>query len=107
MIRIHIANHGAPARDLHPYLGVAAHAVLVQSTDQSYVHAHSMLGDSMGHGDIVGRYSKSLADSDTALIGSDSMLHVTLREPGEYKLWLQFRGGDALYVASFIVIGRK
>ena len=48
MIRIHIANHGAPARDLHPYLGVAAHAVLVQSTDQSYVHAHSMLEDSTG-----------------------------------------------------------
>jgi hypothetical protein len=27
------------------------------------------------------------------------MLHVTLREPGEYKLWLQFRGENALYVA--------
>jgi hypothetical protein len=107
MLRIHIEKHGAPARDLHPYLGVAAHAVLVQSTDQSYVHAHSMLEDSTSHRDAVGRYSKSLADSDTALIGSDSMLHVRLREPGAYKLWLQFRGGNALYVAPFIVIGRK
>jgi hypothetical protein len=107
MIRIHIAKHGTPARDLHPYLGVAAHAVLVQSTDQSYVHAHSMLEDSRGHRDAVGRYSRCLADSDTALIGSDSMLHVRLREPGEYKLWLQFHGRDALYVAPFIVIGRK
>ena len=107
MIQIHISKHGAPARDLHPYLGVAAHAVLVQSTDQSYVHAHSMSGNSMGHMDMGGGHSKSLADSDTALIGSDSMLHVTLREPGEYKLWLQFRGGEALYVAPFIVIGRE
>jgi hypothetical protein len=48
-----------------------------------------------------------VADSDTALIGPDSMLHVTLRKPGEYKLWLQFRGGDALYVALFVVIGRN
>ena len=106
MIQIHIAKHGAPARDLHPYLGVAAHAVLVQSTDQSYVHAHSMSGDSMGHMDRDGGHSKSPANSDTALIGPDSMLHVTLREPGEYKLWLQFRGGDALYVAPFVVTGR-
>ncbi|TMQ24778.1 MAG: hypothetical protein E6K65_17330 [Nitrospirae bacterium] len=60
----------------------------------------------MGHMDMGGGHSKSLADSDTALIGSDSMLHVTLREPGEYKLWLQFRGGNALYVAPFVVIGR-
>jgi hypothetical protein len=51
-------------------------------------------------------HSKSPANPDTALIGPDSMLHVTLREPGEYKLWLQFRGGDALYVAPFVVIGR-
>ena len=109
MIQIHIAKHGAPARDLHPYLGVAAHAVLVQSTDQSYVHAHSMLEDSMGHMDMGGgamTHSKSPANPDTALIGPDSMLHVTLREPGEYKLWLQFRGGDALYVAPFVVVGR-
>jgi hypothetical protein len=35
------------------------------------------------------------------------MLHATLRKPGEYKLWLQFRGGDALYVAPFVVIGRN
>ncbi len=109
MIQIHIAKHGAPARDLHPYLGVAAHAVLVQSTDQSYVHAHSMSGGSMGHMDLDAgamTHAKSPVNPDTALIGPDSMLHVTLREPGEYKLWLQFRGGDALYVAPFVVTGR-
>jgi hypothetical protein len=50
--------------------------------------------------------SKSPANPDTALIGPDLMLHVTLREPGEYKLWLQFLGGEALYVAPFVVIGR-
>jgi hypothetical protein len=63
----------------------------------------------MGHMDMGGgamTRSKSPANPDTALIGPDSMLHVTLREPGEYKLWLQFRGGDALYVAPFVVIGR-
>jgi len=41
------------------------------------------------------------------LAESCGALGVTLREPGEYKLWLQFRGGEALYVAPFIVIGRE
>jgi hypothetical protein len=31
------------------------------------------------------------------------MLHVSVREPGTYKLWLQFRGGDQLYIAPFIM----
>ncbi len=62
----------------------------------------------MGHMDWAGRYDtlEVPADPDTALIGPDSMLHVTLRERGEYKLWLQFPGGDALYIAPFVVIGR-
>lgn len=110
MIEIHIGKHGTPAKDLHPYLGVAAHAVIVQSSDQSYVHAHSMTPDSMGQmhmdGEPIG-HSASSSQPDSALIGPDSMLHVTLAEPGKYKLWLQFRGGDALYVAPFVIVGRE
>jgi hypothetical protein len=34
---------------------------------------------------------------------ADMMLHVTIKEPGVYKLWLQFRGGSELYVAPFIL----
>jgi hypothetical protein len=34
---------------------------------------------------------------------SEMMLHLALREPGSYKLWLQFRGGTQLYVAEFTI----
>lgn len=110
MIHVHIAKDGVPATDLHPYLGVAAHAVLVQARDESYVHAHSMSEDSMAQMNMdedAMAHMPAPAQSDAALIGPDSMLHVTLREPGEYKLWLQFRGGKDLYVAPFVVVGEQ
>jgi hypothetical protein len=41
--------------------------------------------------------------SETATSSPDMQLHLTLRERGIYKMWIQFRGGDALYVAPFVV----
>jgi hypothetical protein len=33
------------------------------------------------------------------------MLHVSLKEAGTYKLWLQFRGANSqLYIAEFTVL---
>jgi len=31
------------------------------------------------------------------------VLHVAVKEPGLYKMWLQFRGGKQLYVAPFVL----
>jgi hypothetical protein len=32
------------------------------------------------------------------------VLHVSVKEPGTYKLWLQFRGGSQLYIAPFVLV---
>ena len=50
--------------------------------------------------------SKPMPDMpDNASVSSDMMLHIALREPGTYKLWLQFKGaGDKLYIAEFTVL---
>lgn len=40
-VKILIEKDGKPARDLTPYLGVAAHAVFVRASDLAYVHAHA------------------------------------------------------------------
>jgi hypothetical protein len=40
-VQILIEKDGKPARDLTPYLGVAAHAVFVRASDLAYVHAHA------------------------------------------------------------------
>lgn len=89
-ILVHIFEHGKPASDLHPYLGALAHAVFLNAKDLSYVHAHPM---------PLGR----AREMQTGASAPDMMLHVELREPGTYKLWLQFRGGSQLYVAPFVI----
>ena len=40
---------------------------------------------------------------ENSISPSTMMLHVAVREAGQYKLWLQFRGGTGLYVAEFTV----
>jgi hypothetical protein len=80
MIGVRILKDGKPATDLHPYLGAPAHAVFVNVEDLTYAHVHPM-PDPMG----------------------GMMLHVALSEPGTYKLWLQFMGGNQLIVAPFII----
>jgi hypothetical protein len=38
-----------------------------------------------------------------AKVDPSMTLHVDALAAGTYKLWLQFRGGDRLYVAPFVV----
>jgi len=109
-ISVHVFRNGKPARDLHPYLGALAHAVFLDARDLTYIHVHpGALGaaamDSMpgmpGMGDMSGMDMPALPDS--AHSSPDMSLHVTVRESGTYKLWLQFRGGSTLYVAPFVI----
>lgn len=97
MIDVEILKDGKPAKDLHPYLGVPAHAVFLNDKDLSYVHVHPMAMD----GDMD--MSKPVPElPDNASTSGEMMLHVAIQQAGTYKLWLQFRGaGNQLYVAEF------
>jgi hypothetical protein len=101
---VHVLRNGKPARDLHPYLGALAHAVFLDARDLTYLHVHpaalgAPAGDAMPG--MPGMDMPALSDSDRS--SPDMSLHVTVREAGTYKLWLEFRGGPALYVAPFVV----
>jgi hypothetical protein len=107
---VHILKNGKPAPDLHPYLGALAHAVFINANDLSYVHVHPMpLSASNVNGS--GQMAKSESGDmtmppplpSTMISSPDMVLHVALREPGKYKLWLQFLGGSNLYVAPFVL----
>lgn len=111
-IVVHILEDGRPAADLHPYLGALAHAVFINAGDLSYVHAHPLPLSASGS---TGNDQPTMDFGDrpmppplpSSMISSSNMLlHVALREPGTYKLWLQFRGGNKLYVAPFILTAR-
>ena len=104
-IEVQILKGDAPARDLHPYLGVPAHAVFLSSQDLTYVHVHPM-PMTPGPPDTMNMdMSKMTMDMpDNASSPPDMVLHVSVKEPGTYKLWLQFRGGSQLYVAPFVLV---
>jgi len=47
VMALRVTRNGQPATDLAPYLGVAAHVVLIGADDLAYVHAHALADDSM------------------------------------------------------------
>jgi len=105
-IHVRVTKNGKAAADLHPYLGALAHAVFVDTSDLTYVHVHPEApGTSMAAMDMSGGAMQmpmpALADSDTS--SPNMELHVSVRERGVYKLWLQFRGGVLLHVAPFVI----
>lgn len=110
MLDVTIQKRGRPATDLHPYLGAAAHAVFINTSDLSYVHAHPMTGS----GGMEGMQMSGADMSDmepaelpqNAKVDAHMQLHVELAEPGTYRLWLQFQSATGLHVARFVVRAR-
>lgn len=104
-LSVHIRKGGRPARDLHPYLGTPAHAVLISTRSLGYVHAHPAPLDAGGGTSMGDMHMENGSDEtplpDNATSTPDMQFHIALRDRGAYVLWLQFRGGDALYVVPF------
>jgi hypothetical protein len=113
-LNVRITKNGAPADDLHPYLGAAAHAVFIDAATLDYIHVHPLSQgtnaiDAMGEMNMPGMHQASTAMPalpDDAKGPASFVLHVSAVTAGRYKLWLQFRGSNGLYVASF-VLGAK
>jgi hypothetical protein len=100
-LTVQILRNGKPARDLHPYLGAPAHAVFLDAKDLTYVHVHP---GAPGSGEMDSMPGMAMpVPANSASSPPDLTLHVTVHEPGQYKLWLEFRGGAALYVAPFVL----
>jgi hypothetical protein len=106
-LEVGVYEGDAPARNLHPYLGAAAHAVFLNSRDLTYVHVHPMAQGSDTTGmDMKGMdmsTTRSMDLPDSASVPARIVLHVAVNEPGLYKMWLQFRGGSRLYVVPFVL----
>lgn len=98
-LSVRITKNGRPAHDVHEYLGASAHAVFVHYGDWTYVHAHPTVAGAMGLMHGMSGHEKDLPPG--AAVPPNMTLHVIVREPGFYRLWLQFRGGGKLYVATF------
>jgi hypothetical protein len=71
-----VSRDGAPVADLQPYLGARGHLVMLRAGDLAYEHVHPLGQDALAF--------------DTTHTG-----------PGTYRLFLQFRHGDAVHTAAF------
>ncbi|RYE10510.1 MAG: hypothetical protein EOP22_03980 [Hyphomicrobiales bacterium] len=102
---IAISKAGQPATDLSPYLGVAAHAILIRAADLSYVHAHPTEGGAdTGHDAHASGHAHAPAPAENAHAGHaapasvapEMTLHLTPPGAGRYTLFLEFIGGGEI-----------
>ncbi|MFN0073908.1 MAG: hypothetical protein ACKVVP_20705, partial [Chloroflexota bacterium] len=90
---------GVPRVDLKPYLGAAAHVVVIGDQHQSFAHLHGQLPRAANvHGD--GHGASTLPNQ----FGPNIVFDYTFPTTGLYKIWVETRDVNArLMTASYVV----
>lgn len=79
MASLTVSRDGAPVTDLQPYLGAHGHLVAIRAGDLTYLHVHP---------------------EDTGA-GPELKFHAEFPSEGRYRLFLDFKHGDAVHTADF------
>ncbi len=103
---VRVLRNGRLASGMQTYLGAAAHAVFLNARDLTYVHVHPLPAGAHGGDMNMSMPGMSMSDTTMGTASPDMRLHVAIREPGTYALWLQFRAGGDVHVARFVVSAR-
>jgi hypothetical protein len=82
-----VSREGRPVTDLQPYLGAYGHLVALRDGDLGYLHVHPVEPD----------------DGTTPAPGPHVEFATTAPSAGTYRLFLDFRHGDAVHTAAFTV----
>jgi len=101
-----VRRGGAPAQDLVPYLGAAAHCVLIDTATLAYVHVHPHeRGHAMAMSSGTDMPMGGIAAD--ARVGANQQLELPALPAGTYKAWYQFKGvGERTYAAAFTLVAR-
>jgi len=86
-LTLSVSRDGRPVTDLQPYLGAYGHLVALRAGDLAYLHVHPL---------------EDAADAGTAP-GPHVEFAATAPSAGSYRLFLDFRHGDAVHTAVFTV----
>lgn len=104
-LNLTVLENGAPAQNLSPYLGAAAHVVFINTSTLAYVHLHpTVLGES--DTDTSMSSDMHMAMPAEAKSGSAMQVAVPALPPGTYKLWVEFLGNGRLYTVPFTLLAR-
>jgi hypothetical protein len=110
-IAVRIFKNGRPANDLHPYLGVMSHGVLIGTKDLAYMHAHGMTEEMLdmasGASDCGDGMMMAMTPMPPNLnIGNEFEFQILAPAAQPYDFWIQFIGGKTLYTAPLLVTTR-
>lgn len=97
VIEATITRSGKVVSGLRPYLGAAAHAVLVDVQSLDYVHVHPMAASSATSMDAMEMSAPATFDGRLKLMLPP--LHA-----GTYRLWLQFQAPTGLVVTPLTIV---
>jgi uncharacterized protein len=92
-----ILRSGKVVTGLRPYLGAAAHAVLVNVQSLEYVHVHPMAESAANAMDAMEMAAPSTFDGRMKLM-------LPALHPGTYRLWLQFNAPSGIVVAPMTLV---
>jgi Cu+-exporting ATPase len=88
---------GKPVADLEPYLGAAAHVVVLDQRAGGFAHVHSVPGDMPATGNM-----DDMA-APPANFGPNLAFSHTFEKPGLYKVWVQFARAGHVTTVPWIV----
>ena len=97
---------GAPANDLEPYMGMAAHAEIIRDDLSVFAHIHpsgsaSMASMMMASADTPGSSSMADMKMPTEKIAPELSMPYGFPKPGLYRIFLQFKRAGRIETASF------
>jgi hypothetical protein len=96
--RIEDASSGAPVTDLEPYLGAAAHLLVVSADLTEAIHGHPVEASPVGQGaSVVGQGASVVAQ------GAALSFAPLVPRPGIYKVWIQVQRGGKVSTAAFVI----
>ncbi|MGN6813476.1 MAG: hypothetical protein ACTHMP_21615, partial [Thermomicrobiales bacterium] len=88
------AATGQPVTDFAPYLGAAAHIVIVAEGSGDFVHTHGEAG--------AGAHGAEMA-APPAAFGPAVSFDTTFAAPGRYKIWAQFNHHGQVLTVAYVV----
>jgi hypothetical protein len=99
-------KNGAPASDLEPYMGMAAHAEIIRDDLSVFAHIHPsgtapMASMMMASADTPGAASMAEMKMPTEKIAPELSLPYGFPKPGLYRIFLQFKRAGRIETASF------
>ena len=87
-----LTQNGKPLTDLEPYIGAMGHCVIISQDTQTYLHSHP-------------EQLFNPKPSDRG--GPEIAFHTRFPKPGLYKVWGQFKRGERILVADFVIKVKK